>query len=198
MEGSLKEGLRLWRRVIIMWREAEERQGSGRSGVRWLWCLQAGVHAGLCHPQALAWRKSPVWLVHIQLGPSVTCPAAGSHCAHLHHTHPPPPPPVHLQYTSQPFTAGDKVQLLTTGGGKVIEGECLAWESRHHCWARSHLAWRTIAEPVDRAHPFPLFFPIPICTGVVQSIEPSRTVIRVEDGSPVYIANADILNYLVK
>ncbi|KAL6769562.1 MSC1 [Auxenochlorella protothecoides x Auxenochlorella symbiontica] len=60
-----------------------------------------------------------------------------------------------MLYTSQPFTAGDKVQLLTTGGGKVIEG-------------------------------------------VVQSIEPSRTVIRVEDGSPVYIANADILNYLVK
>lgn len=27
-----------------------------------------------------------------------------------------------MLYTAQPFTAGDRIQLLTTGGGKVIEG----------------------------------------------------------------------------
>lgn len=32
----------------------------------------------------------------------------------------------------------------------------------------------------------------------MQSIDPSRTVIRAEDGSPVYISNSDVLNYLVK
>lgn len=110
----------------------------------------------------------------------------------------PSPMPAPLQYTSQPFTAGDRIQLLTISGGKVIEGAARGLGRERACVSAGApmLPWpRGLFLPRTRP---PRALHANLVAGVVQGIEPSRTIIRTEDGSPVYIANADILNYLVK